>query len=112
MDDTPTLDSDDEDNCVAISSNEFEYRKVVSQSNTVFDESDDYLSAEIKATTDHRCLSGILEFNLEYTNSDISWHSIYLINDEDPHVVANYVIRNNLGLISNGIHRHARCGTS
>ena len=54
LDDTSTLDSDNEDNCVAVSNNGLEYGKVISQLNTLFDESDYYLSTEIKAITDHR----------------------------------------------------------
>ena len=80
------------------------YAKVVSQLNAVFDESDNYLSAEIKAITNHRYLSGIIEINLEYTNGDTSWHPIPLVKDEDSHAIAKYVVRNGSGLISNGIH--------
>ena len=105
LDDTSTLDSDDEDNCAAISINELEYGKVVSQLNTVFDEADDYLSAEIKVITDNCYVSGILKFNLEYTNGDTSWHYISLVKDEDPHVVTDYVVRNHLVIISNRIHQ-------
>ena len=36
------------------------------------DETDDYLAAELKAIIDHICLTGILEFKVEYTYSDQS----------------------------------------
>ena len=106
LDNTSTLDSDNENNCIAIFSNELEYGKVVSQLNTVFDESDDYLYTEIKSITDHYYISGIIEFNLKYTNGDTSWNPVSLVKDENPHAVAYYVVRNDLGLISNEIHQH------
>ena len=70
----------------------------------MFDDKDDFLSAEIEAIIDHRYLGGILEFNLEYTNGDMSWHPITAVMDEDPHATANYIIDNDLGPVSNGIH--------
>ena len=77
LDVTPTLDSDNEDNYFAVSSNELKYRKGILLQNTVFDELDAYLSTEIKVITDYRYLSGIIEFNLEYTNGDTSWNLIF-----------------------------------
>ena len=71
----------------------------------MFDESDDYLSAEIKSIIDHRYVAGILEFKLEYTNGDTSWHPLALVKYEDAHATANYFLSNDLGYISNGIHR-------
>ena len=73
--------------------------------NAQLDETDDVLSAELEAIVDHRYLSGIIEFQVKYTNGDLSWHPIDLIKDENPHCVAVYVINNDLGKISNGIHR-------
>ena len=35
-------------------------------------------------------LAGILEFNLDYTNGDTTWHPINLVNDKNPHTLANY----------------------
>ena len=40
--------------------------------NAVFDRGDDYLAAELTSITDHRYLSGVLEFNVEYSNGDLS----------------------------------------
>jgi len=71
----------------------------------MFDELDDYISAKIKAINDHHYLVGILKFNLECTNGDTSWHPITLVKYEEPHDVANYIVSNDLGSISNGIHR-------
>ena len=71
----------------------------------MFDKSDDYLYTEIEDITKHPHLSDILEFNLEYINGDTSWHPISLIKDECPHNVANYVVKNDLGLISNRVHK-------
>ena len=50
-------------------------------------------------------MAGILKLQVEYSNGETSWHPIDLINSEDPHAVANYVIINDMGKVSNGIHR-------
>ena len=73
--------------------------------NAQFDETDDVLSAELDSIVDHRYLSGIIELRVKYTNGDLSWHPMDLIKDENPHCVAVYVLNNDLGNISNGIHR-------
>ena len=64
-----------------------------------------YLATELKTITDHRYLVGMLELKVEYTNGEKSWHPIGLIKDEDPHEVANYVLSNDIGPVSNGTHR-------
>ena len=63
------------------------------------------LSAELEVIMDHRYLSGVMEQQVKYTNGDLSWHPIDLIKDENPHFVAVYVLNNDLGKVSNGIHR-------
>ena len=77
--------------------------------NAQLDETDDVLSAELKAIIDHIYLSGIIELQVKYTNGDLSWNPIDLIKDEDPHCVAVYVLNNDLGKVSNGIHRRWAC---
>ena len=47
--------------------------------NTVFDERDEYLSAELVAIEDHRILSGFLELILIYSNGDQSCHPLDLV---------------------------------
>ena len=47
--------------------------------NSVFDDKDDFLSAEIEAIIDHRYQARILEFYLEYTNGDTPSHPITLV---------------------------------
>ena len=51
-------------------------------------------------------MAGILEFNLEYTNGEMSWYHITVVKDEDSHATTNYTISNDLGPVSNGIHRY------
>ena len=70
----------------------------------VFDETDDYLSAELKSILDHRYINGVLELKLEYTTGEVSWHSLDLAKREDPYVTASYIISNDLGVIANGKH--------
>ena len=66
------MSSDNEEDCVAISSSDPEYGDVAAQMNSVFDDKEDFLSAEIEAIIDHRYMAGILEFHLEHTNGDTS----------------------------------------
>ena len=40
--------------------------------NTVFDDTDDFLSCELTSMLNHRYFTGALEFKLEYDNGDIS----------------------------------------
>ena len=47
-----------------------EYDEVAIQFNLVFDESDDYLSAEMSVLLNHRYTAGILAFKTEYSNGD------------------------------------------
>ena len=104
------VDSDDEDSVtmdphpIASNINDTEYDNVVSQLNTVFDECDDYLAAELQSISDHRFTTGVLELQVIYTDDTSSWHPIDLIKDEDPQAVANYILRNDLGHVSNKMY--------
>ena len=48
------MSSDNEEDCVAVPSSDPEYGEVAAQMNSVFDDKDDFLSAEIEAIIDHR----------------------------------------------------------
>ena len=72
----------------------------------MFDDTDDFLSCELKFILNHRYLASILEFELEYDNGEISWHPLDLVKDEDSHTYARYILGNDLGSISNGIHMY------
>ena len=98
-------DSDSEDSHIASNSKGLEHDNIAKQSNVAIIRTDDYLATEIKVITGHRYLKDILELKVEYTHGEQSCRPIGLINDEDPHTVANYVLSNDLGPVSNGIHR-------
>ena len=68
---------------------------------------DDNLSLpfELEAIEDHRHMSGILELLVSYKTNETSWHPIDLVKYDDPQAVAQYVLQNDLGRISNGKHR-------
>ena len=87
-DDISRMGSVDEDNCIDIPSDKLEHGKIAAQVNTVFDETYDYLSAQIKAITDHRYIAGIIELKVEYTDGGTSWYPISLVKDEKPHATA------------------------
>lgn len=67
----------------------------------MFNETDDYLSAEIKAIMYYHYVANILELKLEYTNGNNLWHHITLVMYEYSHANATYVASNDLGPISN-----------
>jgi hypothetical protein len=48
------LSSDNEEDCVAVPSSDPEYGEVAAHMNSVFDDKDDFISAEIDAIIDHR----------------------------------------------------------
>ena len=102
--DFPYLSSDNEEGCINVQADNSEFGPVIAQINSVFDDKDDFLSAEIDAITDHWYLGGTLEFNLEYTNGGMLWQFITVVKDEDPHIITNDMIGNDLGPVSNGIH--------
>ena len=64
---------------------------------------------ELEAIEDHRHVSGVLELKVSYKtaykDNDTSWHPIDMVKHEDPQAVAQYILANDLGKISNGIHR-------
>ena len=81
------------------------FDNIATHVNTCFDIKYGALTAELESIVDHRFLSGILELQVEYTNGDVSWPPMDLIKDEDLYAAANYMLRNDLGMVSNGIHR-------
>ena len=54
-------DSDNEESPITMSSDEPQFDEIAKQLNNVFDDTDDYLSAELKAIIDHRSSNGILK---------------------------------------------------
>ena len=101
------VDSDNDDSiamdqgCIAASATDIDHDDVVTQINTIFDEKDDYLAAELVAITDNRITTGILELLVEYSNGETTWHPIEMIKCEDPQAVAQFVLSNDLGHTSN-----------
>ena len=57
----------------------------------------------------HRCLTGVLELQVDYSDGDFSWHPTDLVKDEDPYAVGNYILSNNLGEVYNIIHNRWAC---
>ena len=76
---TPYPSLDNEEGCLAAQAVDSEFGTAAAQINSVFDDIDDFLSAEIEAITDHPYLGKILELNLEYTNGDMSGHPITVV---------------------------------
>ena len=54
--------------------------------------------------TSHQRLEGILELEAEYSSGVREFHPILLIKEEDPPVVAEYVLRTDFGQTLNTIH--------
>ena len=81
---------------IDIISNVPQFDTIAKQLNNVFDDTDDYLSTELKDIIGRRSSNGILEFKVEYINGDVEWHPSDLGKDEEPHTTANYIIDNDL----------------
>ena len=51
--------------CIDVQADDSEFGPVAAQINSVFDDKDDFLSAETEAITDHQCLEGFLDLILD-----------------------------------------------
>ena len=60
---------------------------------------------ELHSILGHRFIAGILEMQVSYETGDLEWHLLELVKDVDVHAVANYVLTNDLGKLSNTKHR-------
>ncbi len=60
--------------------------------NNVFDPDGLETDLEIDALLDHRFVSGILEFECQYSNGDTLWHPLSLVKNDDPYLLAKYVL--------------------
>ena len=77
--------------------------------NNVFDDTDDYLSVELKAIIDHKSSNDVLKIKFEYAHGDKQYHPIHSINDKDSHATANYIIKNDLDTTRNMTHGRWVC---
>ena len=84
---------------IDIISNVPQFDTIAKQLNNVFDDTDDYLSAQLKAIIDHRSSNGILELKVGYKNGDVQCHPSDLVKDEEPDATANCIMNNDLGPI-------------
>ena len=80
------------------------HNSIAAHLNSVFDDTDDFLSTMLLSILDHRYFTGILEYKLQYSNGDIPQYPLDLVKDEG-HACAKYIVSNSLVLISNIIHR-------
>ena len=78
---------------------------VFSLLNDVFDPDNQCNREDLDSILEHRFLAGVLELKVSYTTGSIEWHPIKLVKDVDAQAVANYILTNDLGPISNGQHR-------
>ncbi len=60
---------------------------------------------DLYSIINHRTTNGVLEFEVEYTSGDTDWLFFSLVQDEDPHACADYVMNNDLGKIFNSKYR-------
>jgi hypothetical protein len=52
---------------------------------------------EIVQIVRHRCVEGILELEVQYSSGAHEFHPIALLKEEDPHAVAEYILKTDLG---------------
>jgi len=102
------VDSDDEDDSDPIAGrySKADFDSMASDVNNVFDRDNQCDREELDSIIEHRFLAGVLELKVSYTTGSIKWHPIELVKDVDAQAVANYILINDLGPISNGQHRH------
>ena len=89
-----------------IKDGEADFETLVLDLNNQFDtieENDSSLNVD--RIISHRYLSGILELEVIFPDGNSSWISIDKVKDENPKLVADYVMHADLGKISNGIYR-------
>ena len=60
------VDSDDKEIPMTESSDGPQFDEIAKRINNVFDNTDGYLSAELKAVNNHRYFKGVFEFQVEY----------------------------------------------
>ena len=60
---------------------------------------------DLYSINNHRTTNGVLEFEIEYTSGDTDWLYFNLVQSEDPHACADYVMNNDLGKIFNSKYR-------
>jgi len=101
------VDSDDEDDSDPIASrySTADFDSMASNVNNVFDPDNQCNREELDYIIEHRFLAGVLELKVSYTTGSIKWHPIKLVKDVDAQAVANYILINDLGPISNEQHR-------
>ena len=98
------VDSNDEESPITMSSDGPQFDEIVKQLSSVFNDTNDYLSVELKSIIDHRSSNGVLEFKVEYINGDKKCHHIDVIKDKDPYATANYIMTHDLVTASNMTH--------
>ena len=97
-----TPDSEDE-GCLDIRDGEADFETLVTDLNNQFDtieENDSSLNVD--RIISHRYLSGILELKVVFPDGISSWISIDKVKDENPRLVADYVMHADLGKIFDG----------
>ena len=92
--------SDSEGGPIALVKEGLEHDSNAAQMNRVLDDTDDYLSPELKSILDYRSLSSILKFKLEYTHID-TVYPIDLVKNEDTYATVNFIIINELQSVLN-----------
>ena len=77
---------------------------LVTDLNTQLDlaEEDDS-DSKVDRIISHRYLEGILEANVRFNDGITSWVNMDVVKNENPKLVADYVMSTDLGTVSNGI---------
>ena len=60
---------------------------------------------DLYSILNHRTTNGVLELEVEYTSGDTDWLYFTLVQNEDPHACADYVMNNDFGKIFNSKYR-------
>ena len=100
-----TPDSEDEE-CMGVDVNEADNDSLITDLNTQLDlaEEDD-TDPKVDSIISHRYLEGVLEANVCFNDGITSWVNMDVVKNENPKLVADYVMSTDLGMVSNGIWR-------
>ncbi len=99
-----TQSEEDDDGSVE-SPTDVDPARLVHDVNNFFNRVEDDDTDDLHAILGWRYADGMLELEVEYSSGETKWHPYSMVQDEDPHAVAEWVLDTDLGTVLNGRHR-------
>lgn len=60
----------------------------------MLDEGEECFAVELVSILDHHNMMGIVQFKVNYSHSETSWHPLELVKSEDSQGIARYILNN------------------